>query len=235
MRCPHCAHEDSKVTDSRAAESGIRRRRECLRCNKRFTTYERVQSAAVQVIKRDERREEFNREKLASSIRKASGKRPSAGQRHRQTGRRSRGRGAASWPRGDLVLADRRDGHGTAQRLSIEWPTSGSPRCTATLPISTTSATRSNRSWRHGRAGPPPRSSPCCRERSRCRARRGAVHGGLEERGSPRWRRGRPRRRPIPRRPAAPGLRRTGKRPGPPLLGPGSLVGVTRPPCECWT
>jgi transcriptional repressor NrdR len=76
VRCPHCAHEDSKVTDSRAAESGIRRRRECLRCNKRFTTYERVQSAAVQVIKRDERREEFNREKLASSIRKASGKRP---------------------------------------------------------------------------------------------------------------------------------------------------------------
>ena len=76
MRCPYCAHEDSKVTDSRTAESGIRRRRECLRCNKRFTTYERVQSAAVQVIKRDERREEFNREKLASSIRKASGKRP---------------------------------------------------------------------------------------------------------------------------------------------------------------
>ena len=76
MRCPYCAHDNSKVTDSRTAESGIRRRRECLRCNRRFTTYERVQSAAVQVIKRDERREEFNREKLASSIRKASGKRP---------------------------------------------------------------------------------------------------------------------------------------------------------------
>ena len=76
MRCPYCAHEDSKVTDSRAAENGIRRRRECLRCNRRFTTYERVQSAAVQVVKRDERREEFNREKLAASIRKASGKRP---------------------------------------------------------------------------------------------------------------------------------------------------------------
>ena len=76
MRCPYCAHEDSKVTDSRAAENGIRRRRECLSCNRRFTTYERVQSAAVQVVKRDERREEFNREKLAASIRKASGKRP---------------------------------------------------------------------------------------------------------------------------------------------------------------
>ena len=76
MRCPYCAHDDSKVTDSRTAEIGIRRRRECLRCNRRFTTYERVQSAAVQVVKRDERREEFSREKLAASIRKASGKRP---------------------------------------------------------------------------------------------------------------------------------------------------------------
>lgn len=76
MRCPYCAHDSSKVTDSRTAEEGIRRRRECLRCGLRFTTYERVQSAALQVIKRDERREDFSRAKLAVSIRQASGKRP---------------------------------------------------------------------------------------------------------------------------------------------------------------
>jgi len=76
VRCPYCAHDSSKVTDSRTAEEGIRRRRECLRCGLRFTTYERVQSAALQVIKRDERREDFSRAKLAVSIRQASGKRP---------------------------------------------------------------------------------------------------------------------------------------------------------------
>ena len=76
MKCPYCSHEDSKVTDSRTAEDGIRRRRECLRCGLRFTTYERVQSAAIQVIKRDGRREEFVREKLAGGIRRACAKRP---------------------------------------------------------------------------------------------------------------------------------------------------------------
>ena len=76
MKCPYCSHENSKVTDSRTAEDGVRRRRECLRCGLRFTTYERVQSAALQVIKRDERREEFNREKLTASVRHSCAKRP---------------------------------------------------------------------------------------------------------------------------------------------------------------
>ncbi len=76
MKCPYCGNEESKVTDSRTAEDGIRRRRECLRCGLRFTTYERVQSAALQVIKRDGRREDFNREKLAGGIRAACAKRP---------------------------------------------------------------------------------------------------------------------------------------------------------------
>ncbi len=76
MKCPYCNNPDSKVTDSRDAEDGIRRRRECLRCGLRFTTYERVQSAALQVVKRDGRREEFNREKLAAGIRAACAKRP---------------------------------------------------------------------------------------------------------------------------------------------------------------
>ena len=76
MLCPFCSHEDSKVIDSRDAGDGVRRRRECLRCGLRFTTYERVQSRALLVIKRDERREEFNRDKLWASLTKACAKRP---------------------------------------------------------------------------------------------------------------------------------------------------------------
>ena len=76
MHCPYCGHEDSKVTDSRNAENGIRRRRECTRCGLRFTTYERVQSTALLIAKRDGRREDYNREKLTNSIRTACTKRP---------------------------------------------------------------------------------------------------------------------------------------------------------------
>ena len=76
MHCPYCGHEDSKVTDSRNAENGIRRRRECMRCGLRFTTYERVQSTALLIAKRDGRREDYNREKLTNSIRTACTKRP---------------------------------------------------------------------------------------------------------------------------------------------------------------
>ena len=76
MLCPYCAHVDSKVMDSRDAGSGIRRRRECLRCGLRFTTYEAVQTNALLVVKRDGRREEFSREKLRSSLTKACAKRP---------------------------------------------------------------------------------------------------------------------------------------------------------------
>ncbi|PKB70602.1 MAG: transcriptional regulator NrdR [SAR202 cluster bacterium Io17-Chloro-G6] len=78
MHCPYCGHAHSKVTDSRVAESGIRRRRECQSCELRFTTYERVQAAPLMVSKQDNRREEFNREKLISGIRKACAKRPVA-------------------------------------------------------------------------------------------------------------------------------------------------------------
>ena len=76
MHCPFCGHHHSKVTDSRVADSGIRRRRECQSCELRFTTYERVQAAPLMVSKQDNRREEFNREKLVSGIRKACTKRP---------------------------------------------------------------------------------------------------------------------------------------------------------------
>jgi transcriptional repressor NrdR len=76
MRCPYCGHEDSRVTDSRNAENGVRRRRECLQCSARFTTYERVQAAGALVIKRDGRREPFSREKLLRGLRTACEKRP---------------------------------------------------------------------------------------------------------------------------------------------------------------
>ena len=79
MKCPYCGYEDTKVTDSRAAEDGIRRRRECLRCGLRFTTYERVQTTALSVVKRDNRREDFQRPKLLGSLRLACAKRPLPG------------------------------------------------------------------------------------------------------------------------------------------------------------
>jgi len=76
MNCPYCGYHDSKVIDSRDVNEGIRRRRQCLSCDSRFTTYERLQPASLFVIKKDERREEFNRIKLLTGIRKACEKRP---------------------------------------------------------------------------------------------------------------------------------------------------------------
>lgn len=76
MLCPFCSHENTKVIDSRDAGDGIRRRRECLRCGLRFTTYEGVQTGTLVVVKRDERREEFTRDKLRVSLTKACAKRP---------------------------------------------------------------------------------------------------------------------------------------------------------------
>ncbi len=76
MSCPYCSRGDSKVIDSRDSGDGIRRRRECLGCARRFTTYERVHKRAMTIVKRDGRREEFERDKLYSSIVKACAKRP---------------------------------------------------------------------------------------------------------------------------------------------------------------
>jgi transcriptional repressor NrdR len=78
MRCPYCQWSDSKVVDSRDADDGVRRRRECLNpdCAGRFTTYERIQAVALYVIKKDGRREEFSREKLLGGLHKACEKRP---------------------------------------------------------------------------------------------------------------------------------------------------------------
>jgi len=76
MKCPYCGYEDSKVIDSRPAEDKIRRRRECLGCNKRFTTFEIVEHAPLIIIKKDKTRQEFEREKLLNSLIKACSKRP---------------------------------------------------------------------------------------------------------------------------------------------------------------
>jgi transcriptional repressor NrdR len=76
VNCPHCGGQESKVIDSRSLDEGVRRRRECLACNARFTTYEHVQPHDIFVIKKDGRREEFSRDKLLQGIRKACEKRP---------------------------------------------------------------------------------------------------------------------------------------------------------------
>lgn len=78
MKCPYCSFEESKVIDSRPTDEGerIRRRRECLNCQKRFTTYEVIESLPIIVIKKDKTREPFNREKLLNGIMRSCEKRP---------------------------------------------------------------------------------------------------------------------------------------------------------------
>ena len=78
MKCPYCGHKRDRVVDSRAMAEGsaIRRRRECGHCRKRYTTYERVEDIPIMVIKRDQRRENYDRAKIAGGIRKACQKRP---------------------------------------------------------------------------------------------------------------------------------------------------------------
>ncbi len=78
MKCPFCGFEESKVVDSRPTDEGerIRRRRECLKCAKRFTTYELIESLPIIVIKKDKSREPFNREKLMNGLLRACEKRP---------------------------------------------------------------------------------------------------------------------------------------------------------------
>ena len=78
MRCPYCSQINNRVIDSRLSKDGrmIRRRRECLECGRRFTTYEKLEETLPMVVKRDGRREPFNREKIVSGIRKACQKRP---------------------------------------------------------------------------------------------------------------------------------------------------------------
>ncbi len=78
MKCPFCSYEESKVIDSRPADDGerIRRRRECIQCGKRFTTYEIIESVPIIVVKKDKSRQVFDRQKLFNGMIKACEKRP---------------------------------------------------------------------------------------------------------------------------------------------------------------
>lgn len=78
MKCPFCGYEESKVIDSRPADEGekIRRRRECIQCSKRFTTYEIIESVPIVVVKKDKSREVFDRQKLYNGMLRACEKRP---------------------------------------------------------------------------------------------------------------------------------------------------------------
>ena len=78
MKCPYCAQIDNKVIDSRLSKDGrtIRRRRECMECERRFTTYEKLEEVLPMVIKKDGRREPFNREKIIEGMKKSCQKRP---------------------------------------------------------------------------------------------------------------------------------------------------------------
>ncbi|MGH9574690.1 MAG: transcriptional regulator NrdR [Candidatus Acidiferrales bacterium] len=78
MKCPFCQHLEDKVVDSREARTGdlVRRRRECLKCGRRFTTYERIDEIPYMVIKKDGRREKFDRQKILQGLLKACEKRP---------------------------------------------------------------------------------------------------------------------------------------------------------------
>ncbi|WP_461813062.1 transcriptional regulator NrdR [Faecalimonas sp.] len=78
MKCPYCNHEDTRVIDSRPAEDGtsIRRRRSCDECGKRFTTYEKVETIPLIIIKKDNNREQYNRSKIEAGVLRACYKRP---------------------------------------------------------------------------------------------------------------------------------------------------------------
>jgi transcriptional repressor NrdR len=78
MKCPFCGHAEDKVVDSRESKEGesIRRRRECLKCEKRYTTYERIDEIPYMVVKKDGRREKFDRQKVLNGLLRACEKRP---------------------------------------------------------------------------------------------------------------------------------------------------------------
>lgn len=78
MKCPYCGHLEDKVVDSREGKEGraIRRRRECLKCGRRFTSYERIEEITFMVVKKDDRREPYDRTKIMAGLRRACEKRP---------------------------------------------------------------------------------------------------------------------------------------------------------------
>ena len=143
MKCPYCGEVDSKVIDSRPTEDGekIRRRRECLNCKKRFTTYEIVETVPLMVVKKDRSREVFDRQKLLNGMLRACEKRPvsytqldAAVDRIEQQLLNSYDREVSSIHIGDLAC-----------RSSSRWTMS--PTCA--LPPSTVSSAMSTPLWKN--------------------------------------------------------------------------------------
>ncbi len=141
MRCPFCGHIEDKVVDSRESREGdaIRRRRECLKCGRRFTSYERLEEVPILIVKKDGRREPFDRQKLLRGIMSACQKRPvSLGTLEEAAGDIQ----ARLMELPDREVPSRQPGgagHGRASSRSIPWPTCGSPASTGisrTCPIS---------------------------------------------------------------------------------------------------
>lgn len=81
MQCPYCFNEETKVTDKRDTDRITRRRRECLKCEKRFTTHEKIELSAIKVIKKNGQREDFSRDKIKAGLEKACQKRPISSER----------------------------------------------------------------------------------------------------------------------------------------------------------
>ena len=139
MKCPYCGHLGDKVVDSRESKEGevIRRRRECLECGKRFTSYERIDEIPYMVVKKDGTRERFERQKLVGGS--AQGVREASGERGRARGRRRSRRGDASGApgKGDRDGRHRRVRDGGAASSSTRSRTCASRRSTG---ISATSA-----------------------------------------------------------------------------------------------
>jgi transcriptional repressor NrdR len=133
MKCPYCTHIHNKVIDSRLTKDHyvIRRRRECLGCGKRFTTYERIEEILPLVIKKDGRREPFDRAKIVSGMKKACEKRPvSITTIERAVDKIEQGF-QEKGGQGDRELQDRRKGDGGAPRDRRGSPMFALPRSTA--------------------------------------------------------------------------------------------------------
>ena len=145
MRCPQCGERETRVVDSRDLDDSatIRRRRECAACAMRFTTYERVEAARLVVVKRDGTRQEFDRDKLASGLRKALTRRPvPAGAAETAADAIEAELRASGRDRG-AVVAGRGARDGAAPLASTRSPTSGSPASTRASRTSRTSSARS--------------------------------------------------------------------------------------------
>ena len=157
MKCPYCDYPDSKVIDSRPTEDGraIRRRRECISCGKRFTTYEKVEEVLFMVVKRDGSRESFDRNKILNGIIKACEKRPVTREQMDEVVNNIE-RGLNNMMEKEISSAFIGEVSWTISRSWTRSPTSASPRSTGSSRTSAPSSPRSKSSWG-------PRAAASCR------------------------------------------------------------------------